>query len=251
MGNGLEVMKSLSFGEVLWDIIDGKEYLGGAPFNLAAHLAKLDCESYMISRVGNDSRGSIALKEMLRLGVNSSFVQIDQTHSTGTVNATIMDNGIPSYIINEDVAYDFIDKSEIISGYFSKIKLDVFCFGSLTQRSNVSRDTIYSLLELLKPGDVFYDVNLRQNYYSKEIITKSLSYSSIVKLNIEEVEILSELLYGQKMSERIFADKATSDYKVQIVCITKGSEGCSIFHEGKCESILGIKRRYYRCRRCI
>ena len=106
-------MKALSFGEILWDIIGGEEHLGGAPFNLAAHLSQCDAESFMISCLGKDERGERVLREMKRLNVDSSFVRVDPGHATGTVDVTLSEDGQPSYCINEGVAWDLPLRSEL------------------------------------------------------------------------------------------------------------------------------------------
>lgn len=236
-------MKAISFGEVLWDIIEGKEYLGGAPFNLAAHLAKLGCSSSMISRIGKDRRGKNVLQKMALLGVDSSLIQIDSIHPTGTVNVVLSKEGQPIFRINEEVAYDFI---ELQNGMLKTIRsesFDAFCFGTLVQRSEITRNTLYELLRNASAKHFLYDVNLRQNFYSKEIISETLTFSTIVKLNEEEVRVLSPLLFGKELSNRDFASEITRSFCAKIICITKGENGCAIYYNGEVKEIPGINVR--------
>ncbi|MFA5393786.1 MAG: carbohydrate kinase [Candidatus Ratteibacteria bacterium] len=232
-------MKAISFGAILWDVIEGKKYLGGAPFNFAAHLSKLGAESYMISRIGRDKLGEEAVKIAQKLRVNISLVQVDPVHPTGTVKVAVESNGLPSYHINEDAAYDYIEINDGMLTELKKTDAEVFYFGTLEQRSEVTRNTLYRLLESLKFKYIFYDVNLRQNYYSREILKKSLSHTNILKLNSEEMEQLSNLIYGQELSEKDFFHRITNNYPLKTICLTKGGKGCLVYSEGRMKEITG------------
>lgn len=232
-------MKALSFGEVLWDVFEDAEHLGGAPFNLAAHLAKLGCESAMITSVGDDERGRKTLDEIHRLGVDDSFIRIDPVHPTGTAEVALADEGLPSYTIRENVAWDFIEADEGALEKLRRMRFDVFCFGTLAQRAPVSRDVLHRLLELRCARHTFCDINLRGNFYSEEIVSKSLDYSTIVKLNDEEVRTLSQLLYDCDLSDMEFSSFLLTDFYVEIVCVTRGADGCSLYHAGGWENIPG------------
>ncbi len=230
-------MRSLSFGEILWDIIDGERHLGGAPFNLAAHLAVLDAESALVSAVGKDDFGREALAEAKLAGLDCSMIKTDDLHPTGRVMVTLDSHGIPSYDIVEDTAYDFIDHQETVCRNLKKTYYDVFCFGTLAQRSPVSRNALEEILRNIKCKTVFYDVNLRQNYYSSKILKKSLAASSIVKLNDDEVFEVSRTLFGIKLPEESFIRRMFSEFPLKTICITKGPEGCSIHSsEGRIDS---------------
>ena len=232
-------MKAVSFGAIIWDIIDGKKYLGGAPFNLAAHLAKLGAESYIISRIGKDALGEEALKVAAGLGVDISLVQLDTIHSTGTVKVSLTGDGQPSYIIDEDVAYDYIQVNDRLVARIKDIGIEAFSFGTLEQRSELTRNTLYFILDSLKIEYVLYDVNLRQNYYSKETVQKSLSYANLLKLNSEELAQLSDLIYNKKLSEKQFFSQLDKDYSLKSICVTKGENGCSVYSAGKIKEVLG------------
>jgi len=230
----------LSFGEILWDIINGKPYIGGAPFNLAAHLAKMGSKSALISSVGKDNLGRKALKEAKRRGVDSTFIKVHPYLSTGTVEVEIDLDGHPDYQIKENVAWDNIILDQNLIDSLKKIKWEVFCFGTLAQRNKENRKILNHILSFLKPHHIFYDVNLRQNYYQKEWIEKSLFQSSIVKLNNREALIISELLFNQKLKQREFLRNLVQEYGLSIVCITHSKNGSSVYYDGHLEKIPAI-----------
>ena len=234
-------MHILSFGEILWDIINGKSYIGGAPFNLAAHLAKMGCKSALISSVGQDNLGRKALKEAKRRGIDSTFIKVHPHLPTGTVEVSLDEDGHTDYQIKENVAWDNIILDQDLIDSFRKTKWEVFCFGTLAQRTKENREILNSILfSIKKPHHIFYDVNLRQDYYHKEWIEKSLCQSSIVKLNNREALILSELLFNQKLKQREFFENLVQKYNLSIVCVTHGKNGTSIYHDGNLEKIPAI-----------
>ncbi len=233
-------MHILSFGEILWDMINGKEYIGGAPYNLAVHLAKMGCRSTFISSVGKDSLGQNALKEAEKNGIDTRFIQVHPHLPTGTVNVNLDFKGHPTFQINENVAWDDIILSKNSISNLSKLKWEIFCFGTLAQRTTGNRNILNQLLLSIKPHHIFYDVNLRQNYYRKEWIEKSLCQSTIVKLNDQEVTIISNLLFSQKLKQKDFIENLAQKYDLSIVCITHGKNGASIYHNDSLEKIPGI-----------
>ena len=233
-------MHILSFGEILWDIINGKAYIGGAPFNLAVHLTKMGCKSTFISSVGNDDLGQKALKEAKKRGIDTTFIKIHPNLPTGTVEVSLDKNGHPTYQINENVAWDNIVLSQDLINNLTKTKWEIFCFGTLAQRTLENRETLNRILLSIKPHHIFYDVNLRQNYYRKEWIEKSLCQSTIVKLNNREAFTLSEMLFGRRLKQKDFFETLVQKYDLSIACITHGKDGASVYHHNLLEKIPGI-----------
>jgi len=233
-------MNTLSFGEILWDIINGHSYIGGAPFNLAVHLAKMGCRSTLISSVGKDKLGKRALEEALQRQVNTEFIQCHPFLPTGVVNVKLDSKGHPAYRIIENVAWDHIELNKNSIFNLSKINWEIFCFGTLAQRTPENRKMLNHLLFSIKPRHVFYDVNLRQHYYRKEWVEKSLCQSTIVKLNDREASMLSELLFQQKLKQKDFIKNLAEKYDLSIVCVTHGKEGVSIYHQDSLERVPGI-----------
>lgn len=234
------MMRVLSFGEILWDIIEGNYYIGGAPFNLAAHISRCGAETYMISRLGKDEWGEKAFSKVEALGIKTNFIQWDEEKPTGTVDV-FLNNGQPSYTINPEVAYDYIDFESLREAKLEELKFDMFAFGSLAQRNQTSRQSLSQLLKKFSFSYVFYDVNLRKDGYSKEIINESISYSNILKLNDDEVPIISDFVFGEELGFEAFCERLVAELKQQIIIITAGGEGCYIYHDGQLQKVGGKK----------
>jgi len=223
-------MQALIFGEILWDIIEGKKYLGGAPFNFAAHCIKCGMQSSIISNVGKDELGQEVLKAVKQLGVNSTYLGVLPDYPTGTVDV-FLTNGQPDYTIHEEVAYDFITSVPIEE--LRKSQFDIFYFGSLIQRSEISRTSLREILENITFEHVFYDINIRRSFYSKGIIEYSLRHCTIFKINDEETTIVSKLLYGMLLPLETFAFKIALDFNIPTIIITAGENGCYILADGR------------------
>lgn len=230
-------MKVLSFGEILWDIIEGKNYLGGAPFNFSAHMAQCGAKAYIISRLGKDELGKEAAEIASTYEVNTSLIQWDEKHPTGTVEV-VLNEGQPDYTIHASVAYDFIDYAEVSSKLQGQ-EFDVFYFGSLAQRNHTSKNTLKSLLGKNTFDYVFYDVNLRKDSFNKEIIHDSLKLCNILKLNHSEVPVIAQLLYKADLSMEDFCTKMSIDYELELIIITAAEKGCYIFEADKLQLIPG------------
>ncbi len=234
-------MKILSFGEILWDIIDGKAHIGGAPFNLSAHLSRMGADSYVVSSLGDDDFGNKAFKEVEKLGIKKDFISTDKDLPTGTVDVKLNCDGVLDFTINKGVAWDNITLDCQQLEQIANLGFDIFCFGSLAQRAAASRESLNMILERIKFKEVFCDINLRQHYYDKEIIEESFRKSSIVKLNDKEALYLSEYLFNKKDTLAGFSEKIIRLYNIKIVCITKGAEGAEVFTDDKKTSVQGVK----------
>jgi fructokinase len=232
-------IRSLAYGEILWDIIEGKPFLGGAPFNFASHLARFGATSYIVSRVGDDDLGKKATAMALQYGVGTRYIQQDATLPTGTV-AVILQNGQPDYTIFENVAYDNIQYPEFAEKP-DTASFDVFYFGSLIQRNSASALTLKSILSNYRFQHVFYDVNLRKGGYSKIIIRESLAKCTILKLNIDEVPVVSEIVFDQAHDIKTFTERISEKHKITIVIITAADKGCFVFHQGILHEVEGIQ----------
>jgi len=235
------MIKVLAFGELLWDIIGGKAYIGGAPFNLASHLAKMDVKSTYISTVGKDSLGEKALKIAEKYGLDPNYIAIHPHLPTGKVDVYLNQKGHPKYTINKDTAWDQIILKERYMDLLFKENWDAFCFGTLAQRTESNRKVLQGLFSNLNCEYIFYDVNLRQNFYQKEWIEHSLYSSNIVKLNEEEVTTLSELLLGKVVNKEEFCHAISSEYSLKIICITLGENGSIVYDGQEFFRVSGVK----------
>ena len=164
--------KVIGIGEVLWDLLPTGKQLGGAPTNFAFHAQQLGLQSSIISSVGNDTLGDEILQNIDQTGITSFFDVVDKP--TGTVSVQLYENGIPNYVIHEDVAWDFISPSEAALKFAKQSQ--AICFGTLAQRSETS---YYSIQEILKtvPESALkvFDINMRQRFYNEDIIRNSFA----------------------------------------------------------------------------
>ena len=225
-------MKVVGLGEVLWDILPERACLGGAPANFAYIATLLGDQGIVASRVGMDARGVEALRRMKELGLVISHVQTDREHPTGTVKVELDDKGQARFEIAYPVAWDFLDWT---GDWHSLAEVtDAVCFGSLAQRSEANRATIQRFLGAVPARAVkVFDVNLRQSYYSQEILAQSMKAADIVKLNDEELPkiiSLSGFPHSSRHSsphkdERSSAQRLMEAYELKLVCVTRGGQG--------------------------
>ena len=202
----------ISFGEILWDVIDGVPHIGGAPFNFAAHAARCGLKSGIVSAVGDDELGRDALKAATGFGVDVSQVSVHPVLPTGTVNVTLQ-NGIPSYEIVQPVAWDEIALPERLH-----LTPRAFYFGTLSQRGPLSAATLSELLRKFESSIVFFDVNLRQDFWDAEIVGKGLANADILKVNDEEMNRLG-----------FVPDDLLARFpRLKIIVETRGALGCRI-----------------------
>ncbi len=226
-------MQALTFGELLWDVIEGKEYIGGAPFNLASHLAQMGADSAFVSAVGDDERGRKAKELAAEHGVETEYIGTDGELETGIVLVELDEKGSPTYDIREGSAWDRIVLSEDQFDLLRRREWDVCSFGTLAQRSEENRKMLHRMVKAAEPKELFYDVNLRLDYYGKDVIADSLNLATILKLNDEEVPEVSRLLYGEKVLDRGFCERMEKDFGIHTTCITRGKLGASICWRGE------------------
>lgn len=223
--------KIVGIGEVLWDVFPHSRKLGGAPANFAYFVKKLGQNGLVASRVGDDLMGKEILDFLAKLSLCRDFIQIDSEHPTGTVDVKIDDNGQPDYIINKNVAWDFLEFSD----RWKKLakEADVICFGTLAQRSLKSRRTIIDFLKMARSSTIkVFDINLRQNFYSLKTIVQSLELATILKLNTEELGILKNLMgYSSEKNDINFCRRLMNEYGIKLVCLTRGEDGSLLMDE--------------------
>lgn len=216
----------IAFGEILFDCFpDGRATLGGAPLNCAGHMSKLGLEGYMLSAVGNDELGKRALEEISRLGMDTSHIQVLEGVETGRADIQLVGKNA-DYTFNSPAAWDKI-KPEAAPG-----KVRLVYFGTLAQRSRESREALYTLLDQAHPEEVFFDVNLRKQFYTKDIILHALDYATILKMNDEEVPVVLSLA-GIKAQGRQALSLLSTRFGLKTVLITEGKQGTSCLSGGR------------------
>jgi fructokinase len=212
----------VGLGEVLWDILPERTCLGGAPANFAYITTLLGEKGIVASRVGQDALGEKALRRMQELGLDTTEVQNDSEHPTGTVHVEVDDKGFPRYEIARPVAWDFLTWTPA----WQKLaqNADAVCFGSLAQRSEASRETIQQFVQASKQAVKIFDVNLRQSFYSQPVLDYSMRLADIVKFNDEELPKIMALSQLPHQDERSSAQKLIDRFDLKLVCVTRG--GC-------------------------
>lgn len=217
----------VGIGEILWDMLPSGKKLGGAPANFAFHAEKLGGEGVIVSSVGNDPEGAEILESLRKMELSTDYIEKDSEHPTGKVTVSLDRNGIPKYVIHENVAWDFISSSERLSKLATSS--DCVCFGTLSQRSQRSAETVTDFVRTAaKSGALtIYDINIRPPFYSDETIRKSLELCKVLKINDEETEILREKLGASSPKE--FAHSLFRKYGLEAVIVTRGANGSVIY----------------------
>lgn len=214
----------VGLGEVLWDLLPERRCLGGAPANFAYITTLMGDQGIVASRVGEDSQGLEALRRLEELGLDIDHVQTDRERPTGTVKVEIEGDGVARFEIAHPVAWDAL--AWTLDWQHLAARVDAVCFGSLAQRAETSRATIQHFLHAVSPDAVkVFDVNLRQAYYSQEVLAESMRMADIVKLNDEELPRIMSLAKFPHKDELSSAHRLISAYDLRLVCITRGGRG--------------------------
>ena len=214
----------VGIGEVLWDTFPDGEHFGGAPANVAVHAAGLGAESFVISAVGTDARGTEALKRLAGFGVDCSAVASLADHPTGVVRVSVDAAGLPSYDIAAGSAWDCVPWSG--AALRAAQRADAICFGTLAQRSPVSRATIRRALAATRETTWrLFDVNLRQAYYDAGVLVESLELATAVKLNQEELPVVARLC-GVESGPPVKQLRALCErFGLRLAALTRGASG--------------------------
>lgn len=229
----------VGIGEILWDVLEHSEELGGAPVNFAYHAGALGAEAYAISTVGVDQRGKTALAELRGRQMSTEHITVLKEAITGYVLAQIDPEGIATYTFPDNVAWDQLTIDEK-TRHLAK-KIDAICFGSLAQRSTVSRQVIMNYLkkEAQQALKVF-DLNIRQQFYTEDIIRSSMECADVLKLNDEEIVLITEM-------EQLTGDEETQlkllvkRYGLQLAVLTRGGQGSLLVSPSQVSSHSGFQ----------
>ncbi|HSS98609.1 MAG TPA: PfkB family carbohydrate kinase, partial [Terriglobales bacterium] len=216
--------KIVGIGEVLWDMLPSGKQLGGAPTNFAYMISLLGNKGIIASRVGTDKLGQETLATIASLGVSMEFVQDDPIHATGTAVVDVDAQGQPKFTVTPNVAWDFLEWTPAWSRLAPLV--DAVCFGSLGQRNLTSRETIRKFLGATPDYAIrIFDVNLRQDFYSTELLQESFQVAELAKLNHEELPTVTQLLGFPFLNEEQAARQLLEAYKLRLVCVTRGGNG--------------------------
>lgn len=225
----------LGLGELLWDVLPEGPRLGGAPANFSVMAGRLGNHAVLLSRIGRDDLGRLALDRLEPMPVDTSFVETDPGHETGRVTV-YFESGQPHYTIHQPAAWDFLELSD--EWVRLAARADAICFGSLAQRSLESRQTIQTLAAQTSSKCVrVFDVNLRAPFYSGEVIQESLELATVLKMNDAEVPLVPGLLGLSGATElspgapgldslRQGAERLLSEFPtLEMMAVTRGGHG--------------------------
>lgn len=214
----------VGLGEVLWDVFPTHKQLGGAPANFAYISSLLGEEGIVASRIGTDELGEEVVQRLQQLGLSASHLQRSASRPTGTVKVEVGADGQPCFEITKSVAWDFLEWTPELEDLASRA--DAVCFGSLAQRDAHSRATIQQFLRSTREGAVrVFDVNLRQKFYTAEILETSAGMANVMKLNHEEVPVVLGALNAPRMHELDAARWLCERFSLKLVCVTRGGAG--------------------------
>jgi len=215
-------------GEILWDVYPEKKRLGGAPFNFIYHVWKLTGSAEFISNVGNDEYGKEILDFLKRKNFPTKYIAIDNLHPTGNVKVKLNEDKTPRFEISKECCYDYLTINEDEQKLIDE-ETELIYFGTLSQRSETSRNSIQSLF--YKNKKYFCDLNLRHDFFSKEMIEKALITSNVIKINHDELNKLIAL-FNLSANTLKAIEQLTVNYNIDLVCVTLGEDG-AILYNGK------------------
>ena len=233
-------MRVLVLGEILWDVFDDGERLGGAPFNFAAQLARLRHDPFLVSGVGDDDRGREAYDRGRKLRVDMHWVCKTSAAKTGVVLVDLDDGGQPQYEIRRPAAYDFAVLSAADLKGLAEAPPDWIYYGSLFPHQPQPFDLLQRVLQALPSVPRFYDVNLRPNSYSDELLSALLPEATVLKVNSDEVRELEGMAGDPNEGLEAFARRMAARHAMRGVCITRGAEGSSLLWDGEWAEASGV-----------
>lgn len=218
----------VGMGEALWDVLPEGKKIGGAPANFAYHVSQFGLPSCVVSAIGDDALGKEIIENFTSKGLDQLIAEVP--YPTGTVQVEIDQTGIPLYDIKENVAWDNIPYTEHLDALAKRTK--AVCFGSLAQRNVVSRETINHFLDTMPKDDdslIVFDVNLRQGFYNKEILCKSMQNCNIMKINDEELITVSRMFGypGIDLQDKCWI--LLGKYNLKMLILTCGINGSYVF----------------------
>ncbi|MFR2070782.1 MAG: carbohydrate kinase family protein [Bacteroides nordii] len=221
----------VGMGEALWDVLPEGKKIGGAPANFAYHVSQFGFDSRVVSAVGNDALGDEILEVFKEKQLKHQLQVVN--YPTGTVQVTLDSAGIPLYEIKEGVAWDNIPFTDDLKRL--ALSTRAFCFGSLAQRNEVSRTSINRFLDAMPDGDEqlkIFDINLRQGFYTKEIIRESCQRCNVLKINDEELVAISRMFGypGIDLQDKCWI--LLAKYNLKMLILTCGTNGSYVFTPG-------------------
>ena len=220
----------VGLGEALWDVLPDGKKLGGAPANFAYHAAQFGLDTIAISALGEDKLAEETIDALKEHNLNYLMPRVP--YPTGTVQVTLTGDGIPTYDIKENVAWDNIPLTDEMLEVAKNAR--AVCFGSLAQRNVVSRENIHKFLDATPDDCVkIFDINLRQQFYTKEVIKESLKRCSILKINDEELVLIGRMFGYPGLDIENKCWLILGKYNLDMLVLTCGTNGSYVFTPGQ------------------
>lgn len=222
----------VGMGEALWDMLPEGRKIGGAPANFAYHVSQFGLDSRVVSAVGDDELGNEILANFAEKKLECQIEKVP--YPTGTVQVELDEKGVPRYDIKEGVAWDNIPFTTSLQELAKKT--DAVCFGSLAQRNSVSRETINRFIDEMPQEEhvlKIFDINLRQHFYSKELIEESIKKCNILKINDEELAIVSQMFGFADIDFKEQCKLLLTKYNLKMLILTCGVDGSYVFSSGE------------------
>jgi fructokinase len=221
----------VGIGEVLWDLFPAGPQLGGAPANFAYHAHALGARAQVLTRIGRDSFGRDILERFKAMDLPLETVQLDDAAPTGTVTVRLNGDGVPHFVIHENVAWDRLEITD--SARAAVASADAICFGSLAQRQPLSRASIQQLVGASSSNALrVFDINLREQFYSRDVIEQSLVLANVVKLNDGELSVLNSLFQlGTSPQQQM--EQMARHFGLRLVALTRGPKGSLLYQHGR------------------
>jgi fructokinase len=218
-------------GEILIDVFDHYQRIGGAPFNFAFHLKQLGLPVRLLTRIGDDRPGQDILDMLERQGFDPQDVQIDSRHPTGTVRVALDDQGVPQFDIRTGVAYDYLDLSTPLQVNWRAVRM--VYFGTLVQRTAHAHGRMKRFLDAKPPGaDAFCDINLRPPHFHHAAVATALQHADMLKLNTDELAYI-QAAFGGPVQEAQLVEWILRRFAVRTLLLTRGAQGSTLYTAGE------------------
>ena len=226
-------MRIVSIGEVLWDVIGDKEYLGGAALNFSAHAARLGHTVFFVSAVGKDERGRRVRERMGELGLPTQFAHEIDAYPTGLVTVELNAAGVPKFTLHHPAAYDAPELTEGDLAELLSPKPDWIYFGTLFQMSPQAKQLTYRLIDSHCGARLLFDVNLRKDSYTAPLVRELMARAQVVKLNEDEATEIDKMLGRSTRDLEDFCRVYSKEFGWQSACVTRGEKGCVMLVNGE------------------
>ena len=235
-------MRIVCFGEILWDVAGGVEYLGGAPLNFASCMTRLGNEAVLLSAVGRDDRGEKALHWMKESGLDIELVETKSLHRTGVAVVSTDQSGNTNFVIERPAAFDFINLGGPTLSRLVEFSPQWIYFGTLAQTATSTEAALKRLVMELPGTRRFYDVNLRDGHWNRDLVRRLSRLAHIIKLN----DLEAETLFGfdhplERFSLEAFCSEWSRSCGCTTICVTRGEAGCSIWHDKALHTFPGFR----------